>query len=128
MNVLGAGRAILYRAPGVDGFHLYFVLTDPIHDGREVVAVMLRTATEFTDDTVVLQPGDHPFVRHATAVHYSTAGLFQVDKLLDAMQRGECRLRQDMNETLLDEVRDGLLRSPFTIHRIRDLCEELFGA
>jgi len=89
---------------------------------------MLRTATEFTDDTVVLQPGDHPFVRHATAVHYSTADLFQVDKLLDAMQRGECRLRQDMSETLLEKVRDGLLRSPFTIHRIRDLCEELFGA
>lgn len=90
MNVLGAGRAILYRAPDVDGFHLYFVLTDPIHDGREVVAVMLRTATEFTDDTVVLEPGDHPFVRHATSVHYSTADLFQVDKLLDAMRRGEC--------------------------------------
>ncbi len=89
---------------------------------------MLRTATEFTDDTVVLQPGDHPFIRHATAVHYSTADLFQVDKLLDAMQRGECHLRQDMSETLLDEVRDGLLRSPFTIHRIRDLCEELFDA
>lgn len=89
---------------------------------------MLRTATEFTDDTVVLQPGDHPFVRHATAVHYSTADLFRVEKLLNAMQRGECRLRQDMSETLLEKVRDGLLRSPFTIHRIRDLCEELFGA
>ena len=127
MTMLGAGRAILYRAPGVDGFHLYLVLSDPASPDDSVVAVMLRTAKSFTDDTVVLHPGDHPFIRHPTAVQYSTAECFRVKRLIKAIQQGQCHLKEDMSEELLDRVRDGLLRSPFTVNRVRSLCEGLFA-
>ena len=69
----------------------------------------------------------YPFIRHPTAVQYSTAERFRVKRLIKATQRGQCHLKEDMSEELLDRVRDGLLRSPFTVNRIRRLCEGLFA-
>lgn len=87
---------------------------------------MVRTAKDFTDDTVVLDEGDHPFVRHPSSVHYSTADLFEVRALLAAIEKGHCHLREDMSRKLLTKVRRGLIESPFTRNRLRLLCEGLF--
>ena len=126
MNVVGAGRAILLSEPPLYKPHLWFVLTDPEGNPETVVAVMLRTATKFTDSTLLLNPGDHPFVHHESSVHYSTARPLSVAAILSAIKTGRCHLRDDASRELLVRLRKGLLDSPYTVNAVRDHCRRLF--
>jgi hypothetical protein len=126
VNVVRAGCALLLSARPLYQPHLWLILTDPEGKPRRVVAVMVRTRRSFTDDTVILNVGDHPFLRHASAVQYSTAAYFTIDALMRAMKQGDCHLLEDMNAALLARVRNGLLRSAFTVNAIRDYCRPRF--
>ena len=126
MNVIRAGSTLLLGEPPLYKPHLWFVLTDPQGDPSRVVAVMLRTVARFTDPTLILHAGDHPFIRHDSAVHYSSARWLAVRALLAAMQVGNCHLKEDTSAALLTQVRAGLLESPFTVNALRDQCKKLF--
>ena len=127
MDILGAGRTIYLRGTpsNVPSPHVWFILTDPDRD--RVVAVMIQSVKSFTDDTLVLVAGDHPFVRHETAVQYGTANYFSVRRLLEACAQNRCTLLEDMSAGLLARVRAGLLASPRTVHAIMDYCRPLFA-
>jgi len=126
MNVVRSARALLLAEQPQFKPHLWFVLTDPGGVLPRVVAVMLRTATRFTDATLVLHPGDHPFVRHESSVHCSTARWFSVSSILAAVSRGRCHLMLDASEDLLRRVRAGLLASPFTVNAVHEYCRARF--
>ena len=85
---------------------------------------MLRTTRRHTDGTLILDIGDHPFVKHESSVHYSSAQEFKVRAILREVSRGRCHLRESMSSNLLERVRRGLLDSPYTVHAIRDYCAE----
>jgi hypothetical protein len=87
---------------------------------------MLRTATHFTDKTLILHPGDHPFIHHPSSVHYSTARWFRIDAISRAIREGHCSLQHDMSCDLLQRVREGLIKSQFTVNAIRDYCNTRF--
>ena len=126
MNIIRAGSSLLLAEPPLYKPHLWFVLTDAQGQPPRVVAVMLRTVARFTDPTVVLGPGDHPFIRHDSAVHYSTARWFSVWAVMAAVKVGTCHLKEDMTDKLLRRVRKGLIESPFTVNALRDQCKDLF--
>jgi hypothetical protein len=130
VTLIVAGSALLLSERtdlGVEKPHLWLVLTDPRGQPPFVYAVMVRTRTRFTDDTLVLLPGDHPFIKHESSVHYSSAQRFRIDLLEDAIARGRCHPRDPMSRTLLHRVRAGLLASPYTVHAVRDACALAFG-
>jgi hypothetical protein len=125
VTVIAAGSALLLALPPKP--HLWFVLTNPDEQAAVVVAVMMVSRKRHTDDTVILNVGDHPFIRHESAIQYSTATRFQLHKLLRDVGTGRCHLRESMSPALLERVRAGLLESPFTVHAIRDYCAPRFG-
>ena len=127
MEIVRAGRALLLREVPQAKPHLWFVLTEPYGTPGRVVAVMLRSARRFTDKTLVLNTGDHPFVRRESSVQYSTARWFAVQALQKAFRDGRCSLQVDMSPALLARVREGLMKSPFTVNAIREYCGERFG-
>lgn len=122
MHLVRAGSTLyLSEHPGANP-HLWLVLTDPYGTPPEVVAVMVRTPKIFTDETVLLEVGDHPFIEHKSCVHFSSAQRFRVDAILMRAADGHCELRADMTKKLLARVRAGLLASPFTVYAVRDYC------
>ena len=126
MDLIRAGRALLFRESPKQTFHLFFILTDPDGSPPRVVAVMVRTATKFTDETVLLEPGDHPFINRTSSVHYSSANVFRVNRLQKGFEERYCYLKEDMSQELLERVREGLAKSPFTVPAIRDYCADRF--
>ncbi len=70
--MLQAGQTILLPKPGSDIAHLWVVLTAPDVTGT-VVLVNFTTQRAHSDPTLILQPGDHRFIKHPTAVHYADA-------------------------------------------------------
>lgn len=125
MRVLRAGRALLVRDARM-GTHLWFVLTDPDPVRDWVVLVMLVTVKEHTDRTVHLDVGDHPFIRHASAVDFGTAKYAPAAKLEDALSSGRATLSEDMSAALLARVRAGLLVSGRTPNDVAGYCRALF--
>lgn len=126
MEVLKAGRSLLLHETHQTKRHLWFVLTSPSEALPRIVAVMVRTRKRYTDDTVVLVPGDHPFIHHESAVHFSSARWFEIESLRRAFGDGQCALLEDMAPELLRRVQAALLASPFTVNAMRDHCRACF--
>lgn len=108
--------------------HLWIVLTSPDHhEEDEVVVVSLTTKQSWSDPTVEIGPGEHPFVERPTAVRYSNAELYPPQRLIRAVLSGTATRRPAVSEELLDRIRRGLLESPNTPERVREFCEPLFS-
>ena len=126
MNLITAGRSLLLRTLADTKPHLWFILTDPADTPETVVGVMLRTQKTYTDPTVVLNVGDHDFVKHPSSVHYSTARWFRVEAMSRALSNGTAHLLDDMSAGLLKRVRKGLIDSPYTVNEIKEYCRSRF--
>lgn len=83
---------------------------------------MVVTSKPHTDKTVVLQEGDHPFIRHESNVAYGSATLTEVRKLQAALSATKLRPYPDMSKPLLKQVREGLMHSSRTINDIANYC------
>lgn len=126
MQLVRAGRSLRIRDARM-GTHLWFVLTDPDPATRQVVIVMLVSERAHTDRTVRLDVGDHPFIRHASAVDFGTARYAPVSKLEAALAKNVASLDADMSDSLLTRLRQGLLRSSHTPNDIVNHCRPLFA-
>jgi len=129
MDIIKSGKMILLRPRDnklPQDPHLWLVLTDLPKPNGLVVAVMVCTQTKFTDTTLILKEGDHPFIRHDTSVQYTSARYLQVFYIIREMGLGRCHLRPDMSKELLKRVQKGLIESPSTVTAIRDYCEKCF--
>ncbi len=47
--------------------HLWVVISDPAADAENILIVNFTTSRADSDKACILQPGEHPFVRHETA-------------------------------------------------------------
>jgi molybdopterin-guanine dinucleotide biosynthesis protein A len=126
MDIVGSGSALLLREPNRTKFHLWFVLTDPEGVDGLMIAVMVCTMKVFADETVLLEPGDHPFIKHESYVAYTSAKYVKRSRIEIALRSHHCFLKQSMSPPLLKRVQDGLLTSPYTVHAVRDYCAERF--
>ena len=51
--------------------HLWIIVSDPRRDPLHVVIANLTTYNILTTESAcLLYPGDYPFIKHATAVHF----------------------------------------------------------
>jgi hypothetical protein len=123
--IFSGNTLILTRATGSTP-HLWVVLCDPVGDPAEVVIVSLTTFRAHSDDTVVLQPGDHPFVQHPTCVYYSDARITTVARLEIAIRQRQAIPREEMDAAIVERIRAGLYRSPFTVLALRERCRAFF--
>jgi hypothetical protein len=126
MRLLRAGRALVLRDARM-GTHLWFVLTDPDPEHNRKVLVMLVTVRAHTERTLHLEAGDHPFIRHTSAVDFGTATYAPAARLEEALTSGRATLAADMSPLLLERVRAGLLASPRTPNVIAAACRAQFG-
>ena len=125
MNVIRAGSTLYLKDPDNPHPHLWVVLTDPTGDPEWVLTVMLTTHRLYTDDTLILMLGDHPFVKHPTSVHYSTAQPRQVRQILRQMEIGRCHLRPTLRADLLRQAQRGFLQSPRAVIGLVEKCKPL---
>jgi hypothetical protein len=74
---------------GAGGFgkaHLWIAVTEPQPGSSQIVIVSLTTLRYDRDQTVIFQPGDHPFITHQTIVLYSDTRIVDARRL-DAIIR-----------------------------------------
>lgn len=120
------GTTLLLPKPGQPIPHLWVVLTKPDGAPLQIIIVNLTTKRETSDLTVVLDRGDHPFIKHPTVVNYSDARFVEVSLLEQAVNRRYFRQHSPFTPAVLKKIQQGLLKSPFTPLKIKHYCKSKF--
>ena len=94
---------------------------------EQVVVVSLTTKRSGSDETVILTLGDHPFIKHDTAINYQDTRRFDKADLLDRINRRFFEPGQSFSDDKIIIIQQGLLRSPHTPNDIKSDCASIFG-
>ena len=124
--MLGCGDCFLAGEDEDEKLHLRIVVTPPTPDGC-VVTASVTTRRRHSETLLILQPGDHPFIRHESTVSYRYSELAWVHEIEAAIASGNARRREPISAHLLKRVQDGLLDSDFTPNGVRQFAKEILG-
>jgi hypothetical protein len=122
---MDCGDTFLMPAPGgVATPHLWIVVTQPDPRTHLCAIVSVTTLRNSKDRTVILRPGDHPFVRHDSTIFYGDAMIVDVLRLEAEIAAGLAVVREKCSAATLKLVQDGVVASPFTRPKILRFCRE----
>ncbi len=106
--------------PGAADDHLWRIISDPQKDAGQVVMVRFLPFREGVEETLIVQSGDHPFVKHDTCVDYAVA-LIVTGAQLEALKASKrLKPKPDLSPKLLADIREAVPRS-----RIPLKCEKV---
>lgn len=106
--------------------HLWILVTEPDSCG-EVVIISVTTLRNNIDQTVTLQPWDHPYINHLSAVLFGDARIVHRDSLNGDVGRAEVRRHRPCSPELHRLICDGILSSDFTPRKVASFCREKWG-
>ncbi len=106
--------------------HLWAVITEPESDGRCVI-VSITTLRNDVDQTVILQPNDHPFIRKPSAVYYQRAFIANAGKIEEAINGGQAKSYAKFSERIMRLIQEGLICSPRTPDIIVEFCRRAWS-
>lgn len=107
--------------------HLWVVIVELPGQPEKVVAVSLTSKRPDSDTTVVLQSGDHRFIKHDTVVYYADARLFSKSDLISRIELRLFEPDEAFSEEKVKIIQRGLFASPFTPRDIKNLCAVAIG-
>lgn len=108
--------------------HLWVLLWGPSGADDGFLAAYFTTLRPHSDPTCVINGGEHPFVRHDTAVCYSDVRSITQAQLDVAMIHRAAFPREPVSADLLKRIRDGFFASPYTVRAFVRRAREEFGA
>ena len=104
------GMVLLPRA---GGSHPHVVLCEPFGPEEQVLVVNRTTLhSECIEDACVLQAGDHPMIRHPSAMAYSRAHLWRKERIQFAIANDSLAELAPLAQSILQCVIEGGRRSP----------------
>jgi len=102
------------------------VLTDP-DEGGNVVYASFTTRRPMSDETVIIRPGEHPFITRETVVMFKLAKLRPSRNLDMAVNQSLIRLLAAAGPALLLRIQRGALDSPHTPENVRRAVRSFLG-
>ena len=119
------GDTFLMPAPGGPVTpHLWIVVTRPDPQTHLCAIVSVTTLRNSKDQTVILRPDDHPFIRHDSTIFYGDAMIVDVHWLDVEIAAGLALKREACPQATLKLVQEGVLASPFTRAKVLRFCRD----
>jgi hypothetical protein len=109
------------KKPGDSRFHLWVVITDP-DENNQVVIVNLTTKRDGSDETVILNSGDHRFITRPTVVNYNDARVAPVSALAEYVR--EYGNDVDLDNEILKQIQAGVFISSNTKPIVKEHCQK----
>jgi hypothetical protein len=125
---MDSGDTFLMPAPGGRATpHLWIVITAPDPITRLCAIVSVTTLRNSKDQTIILRPGDHPFIRHESTIFYGDAMIVDARKVDQDLVAGLVLAREKCPPQTLRLVQDGVAASPFTRPRLLRFCRDAWS-
>lgn len=119
------GDTFLMPAPGGTATpHLWIIITEPDRASNLCGIVSVTTLRNSKDQTVILNAGDHPFVRHESTIFYGDAMIVDAKRLENEIAAGLAVCRDPCPTATLELVQKGVSASPFTRPKFLRFCRE----
>ena len=100
--------------------HLYVVLTPPERTSSKAIIVNVTSQRSGSDETVVLQPEDHPSIKHPSVVNYQAAYIARVEWLKKEIDQQIAWPDHPFEPAVLKRIQDGVTASPLIPREIRN--------
>ena len=128
-NVLHCGDTLLMpiRPLSKPRAHLWILVTEPTVDSKCVIVNVTTLQANSPDRTVILDTGDHSFIKHRSVVRYSDAKFANAKQLFRDICGKSASGRPACSDSMLKRIQTGLLASPYTANYIRAFCEAQWG-
>ncbi len=94
--------------------HLWVVIAELSGSPDQVLVVSLTTKRTDSDTTVILQSGDHDFIKHDTVVNYTDSRIFNKNDLIDRIDKRDFKPDKPFTADKLKIIQQGLLDSAYT--------------
>ena len=104
--------------------HLWIVLTEPSGDPARVLIASCTSRRSWSDDTVVLNRGDHPFIRHETVIAYAQIRIVESRVIEFQLYRGKITSKERMRRAVLDRVVEAVLASDNTTGKCKQFIRD----
>lgn len=105
--------------------HLWIVITTADAEGK-AVAVNITTRHSLSETTVVLNDGDHAFVKHSSVINYTDARLIDLKAVEMAIEKQPknfvCKSHQPCSPALLKKIQDGMRQTKSSKKHIKQRC------
>jgi hypothetical protein len=105
--------------------HLWIILTNADAEGK-AVAVNITTRHSLSETTVILNAGDHPFVKHPSVINYTDAQLIDLKAVETAIEKQPrnfvCKSHQPCSPDLLKRIQDGMRKTKSVKKHIKQRC------
>ena len=112
-----------YNAP--DALHLHFILTDRCSHGMHLLgSVASIRRGKFHDPTVIIEPGDHPFITQRSYVIYRRFLVQKAAHLTTCVDGMVYQKHDPISEDLWERICDGIEDSEFTPGFVLDYWDE----
>ncbi len=99
--------------------HLHIVVMD-VPVAQEVLLASVTTYEDEKDSTCILEPGDHPFVRHTSCISYRHVRIVSRATLQTLIDKGRLATQPSLAQPVLDRVIAGMRRSPEIRSEVRE--------
>ena len=113
-----AGDCFLIGGHGLTP-HLWLVLTDPSGDPAQVLIASCTSRRPWSDETILLDRGDHPFIRHETVLAYTEIRIVESRVIEFQLARGRITREARMRDAVLERVVDAVLTSSNTAAKFK---------
>ena len=111
-----AGECYLFEDGG--GYHLHIFLSDYSGDPPQTIIVNITSWRENSDETCIIQPGEHPFIRKKSVVLYGKASIIKVSNVEYLKRQG--KQQETISNKLLSKMCAGLCKSKRTSKRVKE--------
>lgn len=126
--MLRCGDTFLLPKSAYEVEHLWIVITDPEPDSNKAVCVNITSRNSFSETTVILKKGDHPFIKHESVINYADARELDLGKVYEVLntptrQRFAFGICDPCSPELLRRIQDGLLVSRYVKKGLKEYCK-----
>jgi hypothetical protein len=127
---LKCGDTFLLPKSSNDTEHLWIVITEPDANG-ESVCVNITTRRSYSETTVVLQPGNHPFIAHESVIFYADARIIKLKNvemaLNAAVKKFACVSKDPCGADLLRRIQAGMIASKQAKKGVKEYFKKAMG-
>ncbi len=106
---------------------MWIIITDPDADGK-AVGVNVTTRQTYSELTVIVNAGEHPFVNHESVINYRDARIIDVKAVEAAIafkpRNFVCKSHSPCSPVFLKKVQDGMLKSKNVEKAIKKRCSD----
>ena len=109
------------------GTHLHILLNNPgKHTDDRILLVNITSCRPGRqhDDACLLQPGDHPFVRHPSHISYQHAVTVKMRDLVQGVTSNKFTPKEPVTRDLLARICTGLCASRYSAPHIMDFYKK----